>query len=135
MKKIATTSLTVLALVLAATVTGQARSPDNLVSNSQLDAFCADKSPNAKVPVQFTDASGQVIEGIIECEYASANRRDNRNDRYDNDRYDDDRHDDDRYDDRHDDDHDDDRYDDDRDDDRYDDDHDDDRYERRGDRS
>ncbi|MCF6326365.1 MAG: hypothetical protein L3J21_03620 [Devosiaceae bacterium] len=101
MKKIATTSLTVLALVLASTATGQAHSLDDLLTDSQINEFCVDKTSNARVPVQFTDASGNVIEGTIKCEYASDNRRNDNRDRYDDDRNDDDRydgdHDDDRY--------------------------------------
>jgi len=85
MKKFATTSLTVLALVLATTATGQAHSLEDLVSSAQLDAFCADKSANAKVQVQFSDAAGQMIEGTIECEYASFNRGEDGNDLHEDD--------------------------------------------------
>ncbi len=123
MKNTVTTSLAVLALVLGATSAGQARSLNELVSASQINSICADKSPNERVSARFTDASGRTIRGTITCDYTNTNRNGGDDSRWDNDE-DDDRWDDD--DDRWDDD-DDDHDDDDDDDDRYDD-HDDDRY-------
>ena len=125
MKKTVTTSLAVLALVLGATSAGQARSLNELVSASQINSICADKSPNERVSARFTDASGRTIRGTITCDYTNTNRNGGDDSRWDNDddddRWDDD--DDDRYGHDDDDDDDDDRYghDDDGDDDRYDD--------------
>ncbi len=67
MKTTITTSLTVLAMMLASTAPTKAQDINDLLPVSVLTEFCADKANGSEHSVKFTQSDGSNIKGEIEC--------------------------------------------------------------------